>query len=530
MSICDWGRVLFVLAAMRVGVAQPAPAASFLPLVPNSATVIRTTDGSVSLGFVVESARSFGDTAIGRVRVENPWLEHSWLIFEDSRGTWLSGFRMQSVDYHFAEPSPLFMKGGYPGQKWKGEMTEVLQTGSRIWLDTREGVIRDASRFRITFSDGSVQEWTVAAGRGVVAAGPSSADLVLAEAQQGEPVNPWSVERTDDQFPGCSRAGVSAIPMDASLTLAQRRQALRPASDMGARLNVSTISWDELEPNPTQIKTRRVADEVGLASASGMTTALIIRTIDSTVAHRPHDLRGLPWDHPAVVSRFATAAKTLLAALSSQPKWIHIAYEVEPYLNAKPEEIAPFKRFAAAVTAELKTVSSASVGIVFGFDATKTSGRVFQQLESVCEHIAFDYYALRPQNGFSHRSAESPAYDVPLMLSFAGNRRVVLTEAGYSSSNDVQGSREKQSRFFSLLFQKVAASKGQIAAVNVWSMNDMPANVVQQVVNSYMLNVPGAAGFLSSLGIRNSKGQPKPAYAALQEAFSSLHDQLGCVN
>jgi hypothetical protein len=299
---------------------------------------------------------------------------------------------------------------------------------------------------------------------------------------------------------------------------------LIPAIEMKAKFNVSTISWSELEPQATRYKTARIADEFNLATAASMKAALIIRTVDSHIAHRPADLQGLEWDHPAVVLRFTTAVTNLLGKLQVQPEWLHLAYEVEPYFDAHPQELPAFKRFLTEVKAELKKVSNASIGIVFGFDATKAHNQAFQELESICDHIAFDYYALRSQAGFSHVSAENPSFDIPLMLHFAGDRKVLLTEAGYASSHAVNGSNEKQKVFFERLFQEIAASKGQIAAVNVWSMNDMPIDIVQQVIDGYSLEVPGVVPFLSSLGIRTSNGTPKPAYSTLMNHFNALHE------
>jgi hypothetical protein len=506
--------------------AQPDPSQSFLPLRPQAATYVQTYDASITMGFVVETSRGFSDSSLGKVRFENPWMTHSWIVFEDSYGSWLAGFSIAGTDYYFPKPSPLFMKGGYPGRVWTGEMTQVTQTGAGLSIQTPAGQVSNASRFLIRFSDGSTQEWTVAPGRGIVAGGPASADVQLTGEKAGGALIEWSpLAATTGK---CSVGGVSAIPMDAGLDRNQRRGALDAAVRMGAKFNVSTISWSELEPAPRYISSQRIVDEVDLAAQNGMDVALILRTIDTSVAHRPSDIKTLAWDHPTVVSRFTSAAKTLLSRLPAQPRWLHLGYEVEPYLMANPQQVQPFKRFVSRVKAELKKTYGGSVGIVFGFDATKGNVSIFNELQSVCDHIAFDYYALRPQRGYMHVGEDGPIFDVPLMLSLAGNRTMLLTEVGYASSIEVNGSLDKQSRFYATLLDLVAGSKGQIAAVNVWSLNDMPREAVDQTILGYGLDVPGAAAFLSSLGIRYSSGTPKPTYSTVLAGFQELHLNPTC--
>lgn len=507
--------------------AQPAPENSFLPLRPNGANYVRSYDGSVEIGFVVESARTFENSAVGRVRFENPWTPHSWLVFEDAAGTWLSGFVIDGTEYGFPRPSPLFMKGGTTGSTWSGEITEVTQTGEALTVETPAGRISDASRFRIQFSDGNVQEWTVAPGYGIVAGGPSSEDLLLTESREGTAPETWSPVHSGKEEP-CSVAGVSAIPMDPSLNFIRRLAAIVPAVQMGSRFHVSTISWSELEPAPNFVSSQRIVEEVALAAGFGMDVALTIRTIDTSVAHRAPDLGILPWDHPLVVARFVKTVSTLLARLPAQPRWLHLGYEMEPYLIANPGETEPFRRFVAAASAELKKVTNASLGLTFGFDATKARANVFRQLESVCEHVAFDYYALRAQSGYKHIGEEMPDFDVPLMRDLAGNRKMLLTEVGYATHEAVNGGLEKQQRFYEALFAQVAASKGQIAAVNVWSLNDMSESAVNQTLLGYGLAQTGAREFLGSLGIRDSAGSPKPGYETVRSGFSDLHSSASC--
>lgn len=515
---------LVVLAAIATA-APPNADSSFFPLRLNESNTLLTYDGSIRMAFVVETARAFSDASIGKVRFENPWFTYSWLVYENAAGTWLAGYSIGGTDQYFARPTPLFMKGGTAGKVWTGEATTVTLMATGLTVNATVGEIKGASRFRITYSDGSMQDWTVAPGRGIVGVGPNSADATQSEWKKGTAPSSYSAAATAGQ---CTLGGLSAIPTDPALTLEQRQGAIKPASDIGAKFNVSTISWSELEPSPKVYSTKRMVDEFSAAASNGMEVALTVRTIDTGFAHRPSDLKGLAWDHPTVVSRYVAAVKAILAKVSKQPKWIHVGYEVEPYLLGYPAELAPFKRFVTSVAAELKKTSAASVGIVFGFDSTKGHNEIFRQLESVCAHVAFDYYALRPMSGYMHVGADSPTFDLPLMQYFAGDKKVLLTEVGYASSLEVNGGLDKQADYYTTLLDLVGKSKGQIAAVNVWSLNDMPLDIVTQTTQSYGLNVPGATAFLSSLGIRDSRGVPKPAYSPVLAAFGQFNLTTTC--
>jgi hypothetical protein len=516
-------RILALVALMAPLFAQPAPATSLLPLTPGAVNVLQAWDHSASFRFTVESALTFDDRRVGRVRFENPWFTYSWLVFEDATGTWLSGFAVGPTEYRFAAPAPLFPANGVPGQAWSNDYAKVVQTGAAFTVVTPAGTFTNASRFRITITGMADQEYTVVPGVGIIAVGAASADMQLESRTAG------SAAPGQGPYPAaCTLAGISAIPTDPALDYTHRAGALAAAMDLQPRFNVSTIAWDELEPSPGSYSVSRIVDEIKLADANGLSKALNIRTVDSGADRMPADLRGRAWDDPLVISRFAAAVNYLLGRLPSGVQWLHLAYEVEPYFSARPNAISSFRTFLGMSEAAIRPKTKASIGIIFGFDATKASNSVFSQLADLSDHIAFDYYDLKAATPYSHVSVTAPRFDVPTMLAMAGNKQVILTEVGFSTSTASGGGTGLQATFFQNVLDEVRKTRGQIAAVNVWSLNDLTLSLGNSAANYYGVNSSINVQFLTSLGLRTSMGVAKPAYPVVRAGFLGFKSMPSC--
>jgi hypothetical protein len=111
--------------------------------------------------------------------------------------------------------------------------------------------------------------------------------------------------------------------------------------------------------------------------------------------------------------------------------------------------------------------------------------------------------------------------DTLIMQSMARGRTILIPETGYSSNPGIGGGPDAQAAFFSALFSGLKG--GNFAAVNVWSLYDMPEEEVRNAQRAYRIeDVPGSGEFLSSLGLVTRDGSAKPSFSSISEELAKF--------
>jgi hypothetical protein len=205
-----------------------------------------------------------------------------------------------------------------------------------------------------------------------------------------------------------------------------------------------------------------------------------------------------------------------------------LGYEVDAYLTQNPDQVEPYLLFLnEARTMGKGLLPTTSFGLVYSFDAVRASTAIYYWLAGFGDHVAFDYYNIGPD--FVERDPSSPAADLWLMRHFANGLPVLVNEVGFSSSPLLGGGPAAQQQFFQNFFAALQQNSGSFIGAVVWSMIDMPADVVAQAAAEL-----GAASdanfvaFLGSLGISQSDGTPKPSWSTFTTTAASFAAPNAC--
>lgn len=488
-----------------------ASANDWLPLEKDNTWSLKNSAGVSAIFTVGDVIRSRSQT-LARMRVQTETgAETSWILVKNASGISIAGLTIGDRDVYYDEPTPLFPADGEDGQVWVGPGTSVVQMVSGISFRTPAGQMRNATEYQVEFlSDGSKQRWILVEGVGFAAGGETEQRLLL----QNYRLMPPAAASKPPTGASCARIGISSIPDNDQLTAEDRGRALAPVVASGAKFLSLSIEWKSLEREPYRYSLERLRDEFKLLSTYDVDAVLNIRPIDNVRDLRPDDLAGRSWEDPETMMRFAAAVDAVLEDLPEQVRWINIGYEVDSYFLERPDEAVPYLKFFTFAADVVRRKTGRSVGTVFMFDVTRVYDGVFRVLEQTCDHVTFNYYALKPGDRYQHRAPQAPELDALIMRSMAKGRPILITEAGYSSHPVIGPGPDAQADFFSNLL--AATDGGGFAAVNVWALFDLPEAEARHAQSLYRLDhVVGSGEFLSSLGLITADGNPKPSLGAV---------------
>jgi hypothetical protein len=118
--------------------------------------------------------------------------------------------------------------------------------------------------------------------------------------------------------------------------------------------------------------------------------------------------------------------------------------------------------------------------------------------------------------------------DLWLMARLAQGRPLLLAEVGYSTAAQSNSSPALQNEFFQNFFTALSRRGNQFQMVTLWSLNDMPAQSLAQALANNGATSPAAAAFMGSLGLRDSSGNPKPAWYTYGVWQSGMNKTNAC--
>ena len=258
----------------------------------------------------------------------------------------------------------------------------------------------------------------------------------------------------------------------------------------------------------------------------GYRVMLTIPTVDTAIRTMPVDVVDLPLDSPETLARFDKALEDLLTPeVAASIDWISVGNEVDLYFGAHPEDVAPFVTFADAAYTKLASLGvDAPRCVTFTLEGVEqdVAGAATALLPS-CDFLPITFYPM----GEEAFQFLPPAEGVAAIASFAEFPELprVYQELGYVSAPSNSGSPELQAEFLSGALKGLLGA--DIAAVNVNWYCDHPIELCKDFVEN-LYGVPPDApdydafvGFVCSLGLVESDGTPKPAFAVFQEAIAA---------
>ena len=295
--------------------------------------------------------------------------------------------------------------------------------------------------------------------------------------------------------PGASGEGVLGV-VNVPQTLPTYRpesgaEAAQLAYAAGSRGYLVGFTWRDLEPTPGTFALDALVQEVAYAKALGFTVLLNLQVINTSARETPDDLENFAFDEAPVQTRFRPLLDALAQTLESNVTYLAIGNEVDGYLGASGTW-EPYTRFYAdAVTYVHETFPGLTVGTTVGSGALLESVRPeAEALIAEGDVAIFTYYPVDDAFQVIDADAEAVLED---MLSFAGDKRVLVQEFGYPTSPLNGGSEAGQAAFIGA---GIAAWRGlgadKIPFFSVFALHDLPPVLCEEL--SRLLRVAGRPG------------------------------------
>jgi hypothetical protein len=287
------------------------------------------------------------------------------------------------------------------------------------------------------------------------------------------------------------------------------------AKRIGIRATTLSIDWAQAEPRPGEYDLTWPRAAGAFYPAEGAEIGLVLRDLNTTRDERPADLRGKPYDDPAVLERWRKMADAVLAAMpKARLSWIAVGNEVDAFLGRDRDKIAAYARFVRGAFAHLRARRpGVRLSTCLTFDEVRKSGAALRPILAEGDAAMVNYYLM---DGARRSPRAQVPKDLDAMAAFAGTKPLLITEAGAPSGAVVGSSEAAQADFVRTLLPEVR--KRKIPYVNLVWMHDVGEGAVAKFADYYGSTDPAFRDFLGTLGLRGHEGKPKPAWSA----FASL--------
>jgi hypothetical protein len=300
--------------------------------------------------------------------------------------------------------------------------------------------------------------------------------------------------------------------------------AIREQIRMGVNGSYASFTWPELEPAPGQFNKAKLDETTGIGKFIGGNQLVTIKTVDTVKPVLPADLATKPFVDAELQARFAAFVDRLVPALPKFVKYLSLGNEVDGYFADKPEAQAEFaKMVASARLAAAKVRPDLHVGMTLTYTGMTANPAQAKTLLEGSDALILTYYPL--DKSYQPASADQIPAQIKSILTLAETRDVVFQEVGYPSSAAVGSSDAKQSAFISAAFGEFRR-QSQIKFANYYIQGDFTPTQMGYFTQYYGSSDAKFVGFLSSLGLRDAAGKPKPALATFRdEVKKTVPDQ-----
>jgi hypothetical protein len=342
-------------------------------------------------------------------------------------------------------------------------------------------------------------------------------------------------------FAGCSGGGSSAPapppPFAATVSLNANLSGSEPPSAypaeyqairaLGARGAQTAAPWAALNPTGTTYDLTMLSNPyfgTAVLAAQGFTSILLnLPIVTIGVRSMPADLAALPFDDPAVRSRYRALLDQVMPLLGPEVDYVAFGNEVDTYLSAHPSEWAAYWTLIDDAKVHLQTLRpDVRVGVTTTFDgAVGASSANVMALHAAMDVVVLTYYPVAA-NGFAARPSTTVAPDLAAMVALAAGKPLVLQECGCPSSAVLQSSPLQQADFVAAVFTEWRRyGSDAIPFVSFFKLRDWNAAHCTAISGGQTVGQPFFE-FLCSLGLQQNDGTPKPALAALLAGIATI--------
>src|SRR5262249_5643457 len=135
----------------------------------------------------------------------------------------------------------------------------------------------------------------------------------------------------------------------------------------------------------------------------------------------------------------------------------------------------------------------------------------YASIAAVLDHVTFAYYPVAED--FTVRPETSVAADLSTMIAAGEPQPIFLQEIGYPSSTLLGSSPERQRAVVQLALEAIrAAGTERVLGATYLFQADLPEWMVDNIVKAYGSNSERFRAFVSTLGLRDERDRPKPAW------------------
>ncbi|HVT12969.1 MAG TPA: hypothetical protein VHE55_11945 [Fimbriimonadaceae bacterium] len=289
--------------------------------------------------------------------------------------------------------------------------------------------------------------------------------------------------------------------------------------EMGCSLLAHSVKWSDIERSPGKIDTADLKRDFDWRGKMGFVSYLTIQTIDTNQRTLPSDLMREAWDSPVMLRRETAMLHAVAKALPKSIGAVMLGNEVDGYLIAHRNEIAPYLSFLKSGRTVLRAdVPGLPVGVTTMFLNLKSEKDLISQLQAPMDLVSMTYY---PLEGMARpRPPREVMSDFEEMLRFSGKRLLFLQEAGVPASPLVGSSEDLQAEFVDRLFDAMAKYRARLAGVCYFLAIDFSDSLLDQLVGYYGVQGDRFRAFLGSLGLKKQDGKPRKAWEVFKKRAS----------
>jgi hypothetical protein len=303
----------------------------------------------------------------------------------------------------------------------------------------------------------------------------------------------------------------------------------------GANTYELAVTWASLEPTPGTIDTSSLSTLLTTVKESRLVPYLVIKTIDTNQLTLPADLMdagdstklsgSLQFDSPQVLARFAALMDAVTPLLVGQGGfYLAVGNEVDVWLGANSSAQSAYLTFISQARARVHLNDARlAVGATCTFGVVSAAPALLSSVLNVSDAASFTYYPLNPD--FSVRDPSVVSADLAALVGAAAGKEVLLQEvgypAGYLPTPGNGSSVTKQQQFVANVFASLTAQTA-IRYCSFMQMADYTPAEVSTYSAYYGISQPLFVEYLSTLGLIDSNGVSKAAFAALLTGLASV--------
>ena len=286
-------------------------------------------------------------------------------------------------------------------------------------------------------------------------------------------------------------------------------EALKDSAEAGSQIFEIPQQWREYELAENR---QLLAMLNRLVPSQSLKAVLTLNPLDTSHNQIPDSLRELPYDAPEMIESFTKFVDSTFERLPDvEILSVAVGNEVDILLGDGEEDWASYTRFFEQARLHIrKTRPQLPVGVKITYNGLHKYPERSRRLIEKSDLVMLTYY---PIDADRVRPVEAVSSDLKWLCENFPKKRIQLNELGYPSSAALGSSEQIQADFTK---QALEAWDGlpQIELMNFVWLNEMTPTTVKQLKSEFAENAP-IVNFLSTLGLRDHHGKPKPAFLRL---------------